>query len=82
MVVKWIQKVGFKSGSLSNQLGIPEKDNIPMVLLQKIRAAKINQVITNPSPKGIRRIRVTRLLKRRTSMAITLKRMNKDRHKT
>lgn len=77
MVIKWIQKVGLKSGALSAQLEIPINENIPMVLLQKNKSAKNGNVITNPTKSGKRRIKVTRLLKKRAVFAITLKRMKK-----
>lgn len=73
MVNKWIQKTNLKKGALSRQLGIPEKDNIPMSLLNKIIKAKAGQTITNPTKSGKRRIKVTRLIERRSIMARNLK---------
>lgn len=70
---KWIQKVKPKKGLLSKQLGIPEKEKIPMTLLNKIISAKAGQTITNPTKTGKRRIKVTRLLERRSILARNLK---------
>ncbi len=74
---KWIQKVGIKRGALSNQLGILEKDNIPVSLIEMIVSAKIGDVVINPSKKGKKKIKVTRLLKLRTVLAKNLKRIKK-----
>jgi len=73
----WIQKAVKKPGALSRQLGIPIKKNIPISLLKKIRNAKIGSTITNPTKTGKRRIKVTRLLKKRAVLALTLKRLRK-----
>jgi len=73
----WIQKAIKKPGALSRQLGIPIKKNIPISLLKKIRNAKIGSTITNPTKTGKRRIKVTRLLKKRAALALTLKRLKK-----
>jgi len=72
-MVKWIQKVKPKKGVLSKQLGIKEKDNIPMSLLNKIIKAKAGQTIRNPTKTGKRKIKVTRLLERRSILARNLK---------
>ena len=77
MKKKWIQKVGIKKGSLSNQLGIPEKDNISVALIDKIVSAKIGDIIVNPSKKGKKKIKVTRLLKLRTVLAKNLKKIKR-----
>ena len=71
----WIQKTHMKKGTLSNQLGIPIKQNIPVRLLRKIRIAKIGTTITNPTDSGIKKIKVTRVLKKRVVLASTLKEM-------
>jgi len=65
---------GLKKGALSRQLGIPEKENIPMTLLNKIAKAKIGDTVSNPTKTGKKRIKVTRLLKKRAVLARTLKR--------
>lgn len=69
----WIQKAVKKKGALSRQLGIPEKENIPLSLLAKIKGTKIGSKIKNPTKKGHRKIKVTLLLKRRAVLAHTLK---------
>ena len=66
-----------KKGALSRQLGIPEEENIPITLLKAIRDADIGKMVHNPTTKGKRRIKTTRLLKRRAVLALTLKRMKK-----
>lgn len=81
MVDKWIQKAKTKKGALSRQLGISEKDKIPMTLLDKIVAAKSGQTITNPTKCGDRRIKVTRLMERRSILARNLKNIHQKRRK-
>jgi len=76
---KFIQKIGLKKGSLSRQLKIPEKDNIPITLLDKIVKAKAGDTIRNPTKSGKRFIKVTRLLERRAIFARTLKGFSKKR---
>lgn len=72
---KFIAEIGLKKGALSRQLGIPEKKNIPITLLNKIVKAKAGQTIMNPTKQGKRRIKVTRLLERRAIFARTLKKL-------
>lgn len=62
-----------KKGSLSRMLGIPEKDNIPLTLLRKITKTEIGMTIRNPTKQGKRKIKVTRLLKKRALFALTMK---------
>lgn len=76
---RWIQSAIKKPGALSRQLGIPEEDKIPVTLLRKINNAKVGTVIKNPTKKGKRRIKVTRLLKWRASLALRLKGWSKKR---
>ena len=73
MVKKWMRKVAIRKGTLSRQLGIPIEDNIPITLLRAIQNAKIGSTIKNPTKTGKAHIKVTRLLKRRAVLAITLK---------
>ena len=73
MAKKWIRKVKIKKGTLSRQLGIPEKENIPVTLLKAIRDADIGDTIQNLTKSGKQTIKVTRLLKKRAVLAITLK---------
>lgn len=79
MAKKFIQEIGIKKGALSRQLGIPEKENIPFTLLDKIIAAKAGQTITNPTKTGKRRIKVTRLLEQRAILARNLKHLPRRR---
>lgn len=72
---KWIGKL--KKGALSRQLGIPEKKNIPINLLKKIKSAKVGEKIKNPSKTGKSSYNVTALMKKRASTAITLKSLKK-----
>ena len=72
---KFIQKIGLKKGALSRQLKIPEKDNIPVTLLNKIIKAKAGDTIRNPTKSGKKIIKVTRLLERRAIFAKTLKKL-------
>jgi len=71
----WIQHAVKRPGALSRQLGIPVRDNIPKTLLEKIAKTPIGKTIRNPTKKGKRRIRVTRKLKKRAVLALTLKRL-------
>ena len=75
----WIQSAIRKGrkGALSRQLGIPEEDNIPVTLLKAIKYADIGEMVHNPTTKGKRWIKTTRLLKRRANLALTLKGMKK-----
>lgn len=77
----WIPKIDMKKGALSRQLGIPEEENIPISLLAKIKKAKIGTTITNPTKTGKRKIKVTKLLKKRAVLAHTLKRIKKPKKK-
>ena len=75
----WIKKAlrRHKPGSLSRQLEVPIKDNIPFSLLEKIRRTPIGTTITNPTKSGKRRIKVTKLLKQRAVMTLNLKKIRK-----
>ena len=62
-----------KEGALSKQLGIPIKDKIPMKLLKKlVKIENGSNFIHNGKTK-----KMTPLLKRRVSLAITLKSFKK-----
>jgi hypothetical protein len=74
---KWIQKVGLKKGALSKQLGVPQSENIPMTLLNKIVKAQAGQTIKNPTKTGKKTIKVTRKLERRALLARNLKRIKR-----
>lgn len=81
MVKKFIKKIKIKKGALSRQLKIPEKQNIPMTLLNKIIKAKAGDTIINPTKSGLRKIKVTRLLERRSILARNLKRMRRRKRR-
>jgi hypothetical protein len=66
---RWIQKAKLKKGTLSKQLGIPEKDNIPIALLEKVKKANVGTKVKGKT--------VTMLMKRRANLALNLKRMKK-----
>lgn len=69
--MKWIQKSKMKKGSLSRQLGIPIRENIPISLLTRIKKIKVGNKIR--TRKGYKR--VTPLMKKRANLALTLKRL-------
>jgi len=77
----WIQHAIRKEGALSRQLDIPVEEDIPTTLLKKIVNTPIGRTIRNPTKKGKKRIKVTRLLKKRAVLALTLKRLAKRRRK-
>lgn len=66
-----------KRGALSRQLGIPEEKNIPLSLLSRIKKAKIGTTVTNPTKTGNKKVKVTRLLKQRVVLAVTLRKFRK-----
>ncbi len=68
----WIQQANPKKGALSRQLGISLEENIPTALLLQIKHSPIGTTLYNQY-KGKPFIRVTRLLKKRVVLAITLK---------
>ena len=57
MTKKFIQKIHLKRGSLSKQLNISEKEDIPFTLLDKIIKAKAGNIIKNPTKTGKSRIK-------------------------
>ena len=75
----WIQKAfkKKKKGALSRMLNIPEKENIPFTLLEKIRVTAIGKTIKNPTKTGKEQIKVTRLLKMRSGAALNVKRIKR-----
>lgn len=81
MVKKFIQRIRIKKGSFSRQLGIPEHENIPMTLINRIIKAKTGDVIRNPTKRGKRIIKVTRLLERRAILARNLKMINRRKQR-
>jgi hypothetical protein len=77
----WIRRAIKKPGALSRQLRIPIRAKIPTSLLRRIVRAKAGQTITNPTKVGKRRIKVTRLLERRASLALTLRKLVRRRRR-
>ena len=75
----WIHHSIKKKGGLSRQLGIPEKDNIPVTLLRKVKTAPIGSTVSNPTKTGRRKIKVTKKLKKRATLALTLKRLRRKK---
>ena len=67
------KKITIKKGALSKQLGIPIEKDIPKSLLWKLDKMKIGE---STEYKG-KSIKISRLLKQRVSLAITLKGMRK-----
>jgi hypothetical protein len=79
MVKRWIQEALSKGrkGALSEQLGIPEEDDIPMSLLNAIIDAPIGTTIDNPTDEGHKTFKVTKLLKQRSVLAKNLKKIKR-----
>jgi len=75
---KWIQGMKMNKGALSRQLNIPLKKDIPMTLLNKIISSKPGDTIKNPTKTGKRKIKVTKLMERRSILARNFKRMKKN----
>lgn len=62
-----------REGSLHRQLGIPGSQRIPTTFLREIRDAPIGSRVRNPTLTGKRGLKVTRLLKKRAVVALTLR---------
>lgn len=79
----WIPRgtEGIKKGALSRQLGIPESATIPMQLLADIKSAHVGAVLRNRHGIGKREIKITKLLKQRANLAMTLKRIGRKRRR-
>ena len=75
MTKYWIQHAKPKKGALSRQLGIPISANIPISLLVKIKKSPLNIYIPLPSISNKKRIKITRLLKKRANFALNVKRL-------
>jgi len=72
IIDKWIPR-NLVEGSLSHQLGIPVRQNIPMSLLQSIIKARAGQTIKNPTQIGFPTIKVTHKMEHRAILAMNLK---------
>lgn len=66
---RWIQGAHLKKGTLHEQLGIPQGQNIPTGILNEIKTAKVGGHVKGPHGA----IPVTGLLKRRANLAKTLR---------
>ncbi len=77
MIKKWIQRAIHKPGKLHSDLGMPKDEKIPMGLLNVIIRAKAGQTIKNPTSKGRKRIKVTRIIEQRAILARNLKNIRK-----
>jgi hypothetical protein len=62
-----------KKGMLSKSLSVAEEDNIPITLLRVIVNTPAGKTIKNPTKHGKSIIKVTELMKKRASLAITMK---------
>jgi IS4 transposase len=69
---KWIPH-NLKKGALSRQLGVPEKENLPVTYLRKIHNAPTGAVVKNPTYHGVPQIRATPLVKRRVNFALNVR---------
>lgn len=67
----WIQETHMKKGALKKQLGYDEDEKIPMGILSEIMSKEEGSTIT---VKG-KEIKITKLMKKRASLAKTLKKM-------
>jgi hypothetical protein len=76
---KWIQKIKFKKGTLSKQLGVPIEEKIPKTLLRKIIKAEPGDLIKNPTKIGKRKLKVTKLMEQRSNLALNLKMISEKR---
>ncbi len=73
MTTYWVRKIGYKKGTLHKQLGISKDKKLPEQLLKKIMDSEVGNKIAYNKKK----IRVTKLLKKRVNLAINLKKMKK-----
>lgn len=67
------EKIPIKEGALSKQLGIEEEKNIPMSLLKKLSKVDVGEEFDHKGKK----MKMTNQLKKRITLAITLKNMKK-----
>jgi len=79
MTEKFIQEAIGKKGTTRRMLGVHEGETIPFTLLEAIRTAPIGTRVKNPTQVGHRTMKVTRLLKQRAVLALTLKRIGQGR---
>lgn len=73
MTKKFIKDAIKHHGALHLQLNIPRDEPIPTSLLQMIVRSKSGQTISNPTNSGLKRIRITLLMKRRAQFALNIR---------
>lgn len=66
-------------GALHRQLGVPKDERLPRTFLHRIQGADTGDTVENPTDIGVRSIKVTKLLKERVNLAITLERIGDER---
>jgi len=72
---KFIQSAITKPGALRSQLNVKSGQKIPKTFLNKIADAPVDTRVTNPTKTGKKSVKVTKLLKRRASLARTLSKL-------
>jgi hypothetical protein len=79
----WIPKSvnEHKAGSLHRMLEVPESEDLPFTLLEKIRVTPIGETIKNPTKIGKTHIKVTKLVKQRAVWGLNMKRIGQKRKK-
>lgn len=68
-----------KKGSLHRMVGVPASEPIPFTFLQEIVDTPIGEHAKNPTQTGIKKIKVTHLVKARANWALNLKRISRKR---
>jgi len=69
------EKIMIKPDSFRKMLKVPDGKNIPMSLINKINKAEVGDMVMNPFTK--KDMKVTALMKKRSNLAKTLKRLPK-----
>lgn len=77
MIDKWIQRADLHKGSFSRAVGIPEADDIPMILIDDIIKSPVGFKLRNPSMAGKAFIVVTAKLKKQAVLARNLKKIKR-----
>jgi hypothetical protein len=70
-----------KEGSLHKMLEVPQSETLPFTLVDKGCHTPIGKTFKNPTQTGKKKVKVTKLVKQRSCLALTLKRMGKKRKK-
>ena len=76
---RFIQSGITRPGSLHRQLRVPDGTALPKTFLEEIKATPIGKMVSNPTKTGIREIKVTRLVKQRAVLALSLERFSEER---